>query len=128
MASQSRQYRPLRRYYRTSPIATREPERFTTTIETDSDNDEEDRNMYVMHDEEQYSSEEGEESGENEGVQEGYDCMFVEPGPGDDHKCPICHLVVRDSYQVNCCGKILCRTCLFKHKSSFVQLFMSMLS
>ena len=86
------------------------------TIETDSDSDQ--ANMHVMDYEERYSSEEGEESGENEGVQEGYDCMFVEPGPADDdHRCPICRLIVRDAYQVNCCGKILCRTCLFKHKS-----------
>ena len=57
-------------------------------------------NMHVMDYEEQYSSEEGEESGENEGVQEGYrDCMFVEPGPvDDDHKCPICSLIVRYAY------------------------------
>ena len=45
---------------------------------------------------------------------EGYDYQFLEPGPSDDLKCPICHLVVRNPYQVNCCGKILCEGCLMK--------------
>ncbi len=43
---------------------------------------------------------------------EGYDYQFVNPGPTDDQKCPICHLVVRDVYQVTCCGKLLCNGCL----------------
>ncbi len=43
---------------------------------------------------------------------EGYDYQFVNPGPTDDQKCPICHLVVRDAYQVTCCGKLLCNGCL----------------
>ncbi len=46
----------------------------------------------------------------------GYDYQFLEPGPSDDQKCPICHLVVRNAYQVNCCGKILCRGCLMKYR------------
>ena len=47
---------------------------------------------------------------------EGYDYQFLEPGPSDDQKCPICHLVVRNAYQVNCCGKILCEGCLMKYR------------
>ena len=45
---------------------------------------------------------------------EGYDYQFVDPGPTDDQECPICHLVVRDSHQVTCCGSILCNCCLTK--------------
>ena len=47
---------------------------------------------------------------------EGYEYQFLEPGPSDDQKCPICHLVVRNAYQVNCCGKILCEDCLMKYR------------
>ena len=47
---------------------------------------------------------------------EGYDHQFLEPGPSDDQKCPICHLVVRNAYQVNCCGKILCEGCLMEYR------------
>ena len=54
-------------------------------------------------------------STENEG-KEGYDFHFVDPGPTDDQKCPICFLVARDAYQVNCCGQIFCHNCLMKHK------------
>ena len=43
---------------------------------------------------------------------EGY--QFFEPGHSDDWECPICRLVVRDAYQVNCCGKVLCKCCLMK--------------
>ena len=49
-------------------------------------------------------------------IHEGYDHQFLEPGPSDDQKCPICHLVVRNTYQVNCCGKILCKGCLMKYR------------
>ena len=49
-------------------------------------------------------------------LNEGYDYQFLEPGPSDDQKCPICHLVVRNAYQVNCCGKILCEGCLMKYR------------
>ena len=45
---------------------------------------------------------------------EGYDYQFLEPRPSDDQKCPICHLVVRNAYQINCCGKIMCKGCLIK--------------
>ena len=46
----------------------------------------------------------------------GYDYQFVDPGPTDDQKCPICHLVVRDAHQVTCCGKLLCKCCLMKNQ------------
>ena len=42
----------------------------------------------------------------------GYDQdLFVDPPP-DDLVCLICLSVARDPQQVNCCGKVLCRTCL----------------
>ena len=47
-------------------------------------------------------------------IVEGYDYQFLDPGPSDDQKCPICHLVARNAYQINCCGKILCEGCLLK--------------
>ena len=47
-------------------------------------------------------------------LREGYDHQFLEPGPSDDQKCPICRLVARNAYQVNCCGKIMCEGCLIK--------------
>ena len=45
----------------------------------------------------------------------GYDHQFVDPPP-DDLVCLICLSVARDPQQVNCCGKVLCRTCLKEHK------------
>lgn len=44
----------------------------------------------------------------------GYDHVFVDPGPNDDQKCPICFLIVRNAHQVNCCGKLFCKYCLFR--------------
>ena len=42
----------------------------------------------------------------------GYDQdQFVDPPP-DDLVCLICLSVARDPQQVNCCGKVLCKTCL----------------
>ena len=43
------------------------------------------------------------------------DHQFVDPPP-DDLVCLICLSVARDPQQVNCCGKVLCRTCLQEHK------------
>ena len=40
----------------------------------------------------------------------GYDYHFLDTT--DNHKCPICHYVVRDAYQVNCCGNNICKECL----------------
>ena len=49
---------------------------------------------------------------------EGYDLHLVEQGDYETYKCPICHLIVRDAHQLNCCGKIFCRNCLMKHVKS----------
>ena len=53
-------------------------------------------------------------SGSEDELCEGYDYQFLEPGLSDDHKCPICRLVVKNAYQINCCGKIMCKGCLMK--------------
>ena len=45
----------------------------------------------------------------------GYEHQFVDPPP-DDLVCLICFSVARDPQQVNCCGKVLCRTCLEEHE------------
>ena len=46
----------------------------------------------------------------------GYDQdQFVDP-PLDDLVCLICLSVARDPQQVNCCGKVLCKTCLQEHR------------
>ena len=45
----------------------------------------------------------------------GYEHQFVDPPPDILH-CLICFSVARDPQQVNCCGKVLCRTCLEEHK------------
>ena len=46
----------------------------------------------------------------------GYEHQFVDPPP-DDLVCLIClSVAARDPQQVNCCGKVLCRTCLQEHK------------
>ena len=49
---------------------------------------------------------------------EGYDLYLVEQGGYETYKCPICHLLVRDAHQLNCCGKLFCRNCLMKHMKS----------
>ena len=46
----------------------------------------------------------------------GYNYKLVDGGL--EHICPICQSVVRDAYQVNCCGKILCKNCLAKCRRS----------
>ena len=43
----------------------------------------------------------------------GYDCEFVEPPPSAfQMECPICHLILREPYQVSCCGTSFCHTCI----------------
>ena len=45
--------------------------------------------------------------------QGGYDCDFVQPPPKCiQSECPICHMVLREPYQVECCGKVFCRACI----------------
>jgi predicted amidophosphoribosyltransferase len=46
-----------------------------------------------------------------------YDHQFVEPPP-DDLLCLICLCVARDPQQITCCGKVLCKGCLEKHKKN----------
>ena len=43
----------------------------------------------------------------------GYECKFVEQPPQSfQTDCPICLLVLRDPYQVTCCGKSFCKECI----------------
>ena len=43
----------------------------------------------------------------------GYDCDFVEPPPSElQTECPICHLNLREPYQITCCGTSFCYTCI----------------
>lgn len=43
----------------------------------------------------------------------GFDCKFVEPPPAAlQTDCPVCLLVLREPYQVTCCGKSYCKTCI----------------
>ena len=43
----------------------------------------------------------------------GFDCKFVEPPPAAlQTDCPICLLILREPYQVTCCGKSYCKTCI----------------
>ena len=51
----------------------------------------------------------------------GYNYTFVDPGPSDDQMCPICHLVARKAFQVNCCGKIFCKGCLEKYRQYSIE-------
>ena len=42
----------------------------------------------------------------------GYDCKFMEPPPSPfQTECPICHLILRNPYQVTCCGTNFCHSC-----------------
>ena len=43
----------------------------------------------------------------------GYDCKFVNPPPDAfQTECLICHLVLREPYQTDCCGTSFCQTCI----------------
>lgn len=49
----------------------------------------------------------------------GYDCDFVEEPPKAlQSECPVCHLVLREPCQVNCCGYGFCKVCIEKVESS----------
>ena len=41
----------------------------------------------------------------------GFDCEFIQKPPIRS-SCPICLLILREPYQVTCCGKIFCRDCI----------------
>ena len=51
--------------------------------------------------------------------QVGFECEFVEP-PVDylQSECPICLHILREPYQVTCCGKSFCRQCIERVKGS----------
>ena len=42
----------------------------------------------------------------------GYDCEFVERPKELETQCPICLQVLRDPFQVTCCGNSFCQSCL----------------
>ena len=42
----------------------------------------------------------------------GFNCEFVERPQELQTDCPICLLVLREPFQVNCCGNSFCRTCI----------------
>ncbi len=43
----------------------------------------------------------------------GFECEFVEQPPKYlQSECPICLLILRDPYQVTCCGKSFCKACI----------------
>ena len=43
----------------------------------------------------------------------GFECEFVDPPPAVlQTNCPICLLVLREPYQVTCCGKSYCKACI----------------
>ena len=47
----------------------------------------------------------------------GYDCHFVEDLP-DSLQCLICTMGSREPQQLDCCGKIFCKSCISKLKMS----------
>ena len=51
--------------------------------------------------------------------QVGFECEFVE-APADylQSECPICFHILREPYQVTCCGKSFCRQCIERVKDS----------
>ena len=73
-------------------------------------------NEFLYLDEDDVEEEEEEEDNESDEENEGYNYTFVDPGPSDDQRCPICHFVARKACQTNCCGKIFCKGCLEKHR------------
>ncbi len=47
-----------------------------------------------------------------------FDCNFIEQPPAYlQSECPICLLVLRDPYQVTCCGKSICKACIQEIKA-----------
>ena len=49
----------------------------------------------------------------------GFECDFVEnPPKAFQSECPICLLVLRDPYQVKCCGKSFCKECIHRIKAA----------
>ncbi len=48
----------------------------------------------------------------------GFDCEFVEPPPEKfiQSICPVCLQIIREPYQVTCCGKKFCKVCIKRIK------------
>ena len=45
--------------------------------------------------------------------QGGFECQFVEKPPENmQYECPVCQLVLREPYVVDCCGQNFCRACI----------------
>ncbi len=43
----------------------------------------------------------------------GFDCEFLEPPPENlQTDCPVCHQIIREPYQVTCCGNKYCQSCI----------------
>ncbi|XP_064385189.1 TNF receptor-associated factor 4-like [Halichondria panicea] len=44
----------------------------------------------------------------------GFDCEFVKPPPSEfvQSECPVCLQIIREPYQVTCCGKKFCKACI----------------
>ena len=43
----------------------------------------------------------------------GFDCQFIENPPEDlQSHCPVCRLVLREPYVVDCCGQRFCQACI----------------
>ena len=51
---------------------------------------------------------------------DGFDCDFTEEPPKylQTH-CPICLLILREPFQVTCCGKSFCRTCIQRIRAEY---------
>ena len=50
---------------------------------------------------------------DNQGDKSGYDCEFIEKPPkSTQSECPVCLLILREPYQVTCCGYAFCRVCI----------------
>ncbi len=48
----------------------------------------------------------------------GFECEFVDQPPAYlQSECPICLLILRDPYQVTCCGKSFCEACIQEIKA-----------
>ena len=50
---------------------------------------------------------------DNQGDKSGYDCEFLKKPPkSTQSECPVCLLILREPYQVTCCGYAFCRVCI----------------
>ena len=46
------------------------------------------------------------------GLRSGFDCEFVDAPKELQSECPVCLHILREPYQVTCCGKSFCRACI----------------